>query len=174
MRPREVGDALKLVETSVGVRGMSQRNSTAQRLVFAAQQRVKLGKTRFNANSRKRPLAFPAFWGETTASLATREESARGTKSALAQSIHPRLSQSLFANAVRTPSCVKPARAAVHCNEKSSPTAEPRTKLRGAAAVARRRLVGHATQLRPGPPQACVCAPETYPRAHAGFEAKQF
>ena len=37
MRPREVGDALKLVETSVGVRGMSQRNSTTQRLVFAAQ-----------------------------------------------------------------------------------------------------------------------------------------
>ena len=66
-----------------------------------------------------------------------------------------------------------PARAAVHCNEKSSPTAEPRTKLRGAAAVARRRLVGHATQPRPGPPQACVRPPETYPRAHAGFEAKK-
>ena len=62
MRPREVGDALKLVETSVGVRGMSQRNSTAQRLVFAVISRVSwLGKTRFNANSRKRPLAVPAF-----------------------------------------------------------------------------------------------------------------
>ena len=36
----------------------------------------------------------------------------------------------------------------------------------GAAAVARRRLVGHGTQPRPGPPQACVRAPETYPRAH--------
>ena len=78
----------KLVETSQWVRGMSQRNSTAQRLVFAAQHaRVPAGKTRFNANvnSRKRPLAVPALWGETTASLATREESARGPKSALAQ-----------------------------------------------------------------------------------------
>ena len=82
MRPREVGDALKLVETSVGVRVM-----TAQRLVFEAQYSREswLGKTRFNANSRKRPLAVPAFKGETTASLATREGSARGPKSALAQ-----------------------------------------------------------------------------------------
>ena len=66
-----------------------------------------------------------------------------------------------------------PARAAVHCNEKSSLPSAPRAKLRAAAAAAQRRLVGHATQLRPGPPQACVCAPETYPTAHAGFEAKK-
>ena len=62
MRPREVGDALKLVETSVGVRGMSQRNSTTQRLALRVSTRVsRLAKTRFNANSRKRPLAVPTF-----------------------------------------------------------------------------------------------------------------
>ena len=36
----------------------------------------------------------------------------------------------MFANAARTPSRVTPARAAVHCNEKSSLPAAPRTKLR--------------------------------------------
>ena len=69
MRPREVGDALKLVETSVGVRGMSQRNSTAQRLVFAAQQRVKLWGWRRVSNlafPRVNTGAIPAFegWGD--------------------------------------------------------------------------------------------------------------
>ena len=75
-----------LLKLRKGCEACLNNNCTAQRLVFAAQHAgERAGKTRFNANSRKRPLAVPAFKGETTASLATREESARGPKSALAQ-----------------------------------------------------------------------------------------
>ena len=35
-----------------------------------------------------------------------------------------------------------------------------------AAAAARHRWWAKSQPARPGPPQACVCAPETYPRAH--------
>ena len=120
-RRRRCDPSLRTLRKGCERMSQQQLHRSEAGLCGSSRARSWLGKAHFNANSASQArLSIRPFRAKTTASLATPSSPREGRNQRSRRSRHPRLSQSLFANAVRTPSRVKPARAAVHCNEKSA------------------------------------------------------